>query len=69
MMGPARNEREAELGAAFLCAELGITFEPRADDARYLAHRLTALKADKRAICTAASKAAEAAAFLHAPIE
>ena len=45
-------------------AELGITVEPRPDHAQYLAHWLTVLKADKRAIFTAASKAREAAAFL-----
>jgi antirestriction protein ArdC len=60
----AMEELVAELGAAFLCGELGITVEPRPDHAQYLAHWLTVLKADKRAIFTAASKAAEAAAFL-----
>jgi antirestriction protein ArdC len=60
----AMEELVAELGAAFLCAELGITVEPRADHAQYLAHWLTVLKADKRAVFTAASKAADAAAFL-----
>ncbi|MCK1513061.1 DUF1738 domain-containing protein [Bradyrhizobium sp. 190] len=63
----AMEELVAELGAAFLCAELGITVEPRADHAQYLAHWLSVLKADKRAIFTAASKAAEAAAFLSKP--
>jgi antirestriction protein ArdC len=33
----AMEELVAELGAAFLCAELGITAEPRADHAQYLA--------------------------------
>jgi len=61
----AMEELVAELGAAFLSAELGITVEPRPDHAQYLAHWLNVLKADKRAIFTAASKAAEAAAFLH----
>jgi antirestriction protein ArdC len=60
----AMEELVAELGAAFLCAELGITAEPRADHAQYLTHWLTVLKADKRAIFTAASKAAQASAFL-----
>lgn len=60
----AMEELVAELGSAFLCAELGITIEPRADHAQYLAHWLTVLKADKRAIFTASSKASEAAAFL-----
>src|SRR5271157_57674 len=56
----------AELGAAFLCADLGITNEPRPDHAQYLASWLSVLKADKKAIFTAASKASEAAAFLRA---
>jgi antirestriction protein ArdC len=34
----AMEELVAELGAAFLCAELGITIEPRPDHAQYLAH-------------------------------
>ncbi|WP_342760628.1 zincin-like metallopeptidase domain-containing protein [Bradyrhizobium sp. CSA207] len=60
----AMEELVAELGAAFLCAELGIAVEPRADHAQYLAHWLNVLKADKRAIFTAASKAGEAVSFL-----
>jgi antirestriction protein ArdC len=60
----AIEELVAELGAAFLCADLGITDEPRADHAQYLASWLSVLKADKKAIFTAASKASEAAAFL-----
>jgi Zincin-like metallopeptidase len=32
----AMEELVAELGAAFLCADLGITSEPRADHAQYL---------------------------------
>jgi hypothetical protein len=47
----------AELGAAFVCADLRITDAPRADHAQYLASWLAVLKADKRAIFTAASKA------------
>jgi antirestriction protein ArdC len=62
----AMEELVAELGAAFLCANLGITDEPRADHAQYLASWLTAMKDDKKAIFTAASKASEAAAFLTA---
>jgi antirestriction protein ArdC len=54
----------AELGAAFLCADLGITDAPRADHAQYLESWLRVLKADKKAIFTAASKASQAAAFL-----
>lgn len=60
----AFEELVAELGAAFLCAELGITPEPREDHAAYLAHWLQVLKADKRAIFTAASHAQKAADYL-----
>ena len=48
--GYAREELVAELGAAFLCADLGITHEPRGDHASYLAHWIAVLKADKRVI-------------------
>lgn len=64
----AAEELVAELGAAFLCAELSITTAPRADHAQYLAHWLRVLKSDKRAIFTAASAATKAAAFLHNPL-
>ncbi len=36
--GYAREEVVAELGAAYLCADLGITLEPREDHSAYLAH-------------------------------
>ena len=62
--GYAREELVAELGAAFLCADLGITPEPRPDHAAYLASWLEVLKGDKRAIFTAATHASKAAAFL-----
>jgi antirestriction protein ArdC len=55
--GYAREELVAELGAAFLCAELGITPEVRQDHADYLGHWLTILKEDKRAIFSAAAHA------------
>jgi antirestriction protein ArdC len=61
----AAEESVGELGAAFLCADLGITPEPRADHASYLAHWLTILKADKRAIFTAAAQAQRPVDFLH----
>ncbi|CFX05237.1 conserved protein of unknown function [Candidatus Filomicrobium marinum] len=60
----AMEELCAEIGAAFLCAELGLTAEPRMDHAQYLAHWLKVLKADKKAIFTAAAKASEAARYL-----
>jgi antirestriction protein ArdC len=69
--GYAAEELVAELGAAFMCADLGITPEPREDHASYLAHWLDVLKNDKRAIFTAAAHAQRAADFLHGlqPIE
>ena len=60
----AIEELVADLGAAFLCAELGITANPRADHAAYLAGWLKVLKADKKAIFTAASAAGKAADYL-----
>jgi antirestriction protein ArdC len=61
----AREELVAELGAAFLCADLGITPEPREDHAAYLAHWLGILKEDKRAIFSAARHAQKAVDYLH----
>lgn len=60
----AAEELVAELGAAFLCARLGVSVEPRADHAKYLASWIKILKDDCKAIITAASKAAEASDFL-----
>jgi antirestriction protein ArdC len=57
----AMEELVAEPGAAFLCADLQITDEPRADHAQYLATWLSVMKEDKKAIFTAASKASGAA--------
>src|SRR5687767_6700701 len=57
----AAEELIAELGAAFLCAGLGLTNEPRADHAAYISSWLKLLRSDKRAIFTAASKAQAAA--------
>ena len=62
--GYAMEELVAELGAAFLCSDLGITNRPRADHAAYIAHWLAVLKKDTRAIFTAASKANDARRFL-----
>jgi antirestriction protein ArdC len=60
----AAEELIAELGAAFLCAELGITSEPRPDHAAYLASWAKLLADDRRAFTTAAAKAAEASDYL-----
>lgn len=54
----------AELGASFLCAKLGIEAEPRADHANYVASWLKILKGDRKALVTAASRAADAADYL-----
>jgi antirestriction protein ArdC len=63
--GYAREELVAELGAAFLCADLGITPEVREDHSAYLASWLKVLKEDQRAIFQAAAHAQRAVDFLH----
>lgn len=63
--GYAREELVAEMGSAFLCADLRITPDLREDHASYIASWLKILKDDKRAIVSAASRAGQAADFLH----
>jgi antirestriction protein ArdC len=63
--GYAMEELVAEIGAAFLSADLGITPDMRDDHASYIASWLKVLKNDKRAIFTAASHAQRAATYLH----
>lgn len=60
----AAEELIAELGAAFLCAQLGLANEPRPDHAAYVSQWLKVLKEDSRAIFTASSKAQQAADYL-----
>jgi len=60
----AAEELVAELGAAFVCAELGLTVQPREDHASYLAHWVKMLRADSRAIFEAAGKASKAVEYL-----
>ena len=60
----AMEELVAELGAAFLCAELGISPQPRQDHACYINNWLQVLKQDSKAIITAASQASKASDFL-----
>ena len=62
--GYAREELVAELGAAFLCADLGITPEVRDDHAGYIASWLKVLREDKRAIFQAAAHAQRAVDYL-----
>jgi antirestriction protein ArdC len=63
--GYAMEELVAELGSAFLSADLELTPEVREDHAAYIASWIKVLKNDKRAIFTAASHAQRAADFLH----
>ena len=62
--GYAMEELVAELGSAFLCADLDLTPETREDHAAYIASWLEVLKNDKRAIFSAAAHAQRAADFL-----
>ena len=61
----ALEELVAELGAAFLCADLDLVLEPREDHASYIANWLEVLLNDHRAIFTAASHAQRAADYVN----
>lgn len=63
--GYAMEELVAEIGSAFLCADLHITPEVREDHSAYIASWLKVLKNDKRAIFSAAAYAQRAADYLH----
>jgi antirestriction protein ArdC len=63
--GYAMEELVAELGSAFLSADLELTPELRNDHAAYIGSWIKVLKNDKRAIFSAASYAQRAADFLH----
>jgi antirestriction protein ArdC len=63
--GYAMEELVAELGSAFLSADLELTPEVREDHAAYIGSWIKVLKDDRRAIFTAASHAQRAADFLH----
>lgn len=63
--GYAMEELVAELGAAFLSADLQITPEVRDDHASYIDSWLKVLQNDKRAIFSAASHASKAVELLH----
>src|SRR3984957_11527975 len=63
--GYAMEELVAELGSAFLSADLDLTPTVRDDHASYIASWIKVLKDDKRAIFSAASYAQRAADFLH----
>jgi len=63
--GYAAEELVAELGSAFVCADLNLQQEPREENAAYIANWLEALKHDSRAIFTAAAHAQRAADYLN----
>lgn len=63
--GYAMEELVAELGSAFLSADLALTPEIRDDHAAYIGSWIKVLKNDRRAIFTAASHAQRATDFLH----
>ncbi|TXM71678.1 DUF1738 domain-containing protein [Methylobacterium sp. WL12] len=60
----AAEELVAELGAAFVLADLNIARSPHPDHANYLAHWLPLLRTESRALATAAGHASRAAAYL-----
>lgn len=60
----AFEELVAELGAAFLCASLGIENEPRIDHAQYIDGWLRVLNGNKNAIFSAASLATKAMQYV-----
>jgi antirestriction protein ArdC len=62
----ALEEIGVELLSGMILADLGIAHHPRPDHAAYVASWLRVLKDDSRAIFTAASKAQQAADWMHA---
>ncbi len=60
----AFEELVAELGAAFLCADLGVAITPRNDHAAYVSDWLQVLRQQKSAIFTAASLSSAACRFM-----
>jgi len=66
--GYAVEELVAELGAAFLCADLELALEPRPDHASYIATWLKVLAADNRAVFAAAAHAQRAAEFINSRV-
>lgn len=63
--GYAMEELVAELGSAYIGADLGLTPDVQEKNAAYIATWLKVLKEDKRAIFTAAAHAQRAAELLH----
>lgn len=63
--GYAMEELVAELGSAYIGADLGLAPDVREENAAYIQSWLKVLKEDKRAIFTAAAHAQRAAELLH----
>ena len=63
--GYAMEELVAELGSAYIAADLGLVPDVREENAAYIQNWLDVLKGDKRAIFTAAAHAQRAAELLH----
>jgi antirestriction protein ArdC len=63
--GYAAEELVAELGSAFLCADLSLQQEAREENAAYIASWLKVLKSDSRAIFSAAAHAQRAADYIN----
>lgn len=63
--GYAMEELVAELGSAYIGADIGLVPDVREENAAYIANWLEVLKNDKRAIFTAAAHAQRAAELLH----
>lgn len=61
----AVEELTAELGAAFFCAQAGLSATTRPDHSAYLSHWLKVLRQDPRALSTISSKAQAAVDFLN----
>ena len=61
----AFEELVAELGAAFIAADLGLSPNARPENASYIDNWLKVLKSDKHAIFTASRLAQEAVDYLH----
>ncbi|MFG1466362.1 zincin-like metallopeptidase domain-containing protein [Xanthobacter sp. DSM 24535] len=62
----AADECCVEILSGLILADLGIAHHPRPDHAAYISSWLEVLKADPKAIFTAASKAQQAADWMHA---
>lgn len=60
----AEEELTAEIGAAFLCAMLEITAEPKPNHASYIAHWLNVINENRNCIFAAATDASRAVEYL-----